>query len=91
MFNKSLNWKLVAIVLAVLFVGAVVYIAVGNYKAAKEAEKNEIFKQGAQFGYQSAVEQLMQNAAGCKPVDVFQGNVTMQLVDVLCLSDGSVK
>ena len=85
--NKQINkWVLISIILAVLLVSLLVYIGVKSYKTARESEKNEIFLQGAQYGYQSAVAQLMQSGVDCKPVDVYIQNETMQFVDVSCLS-----
>ena len=85
--NKPINkWVLISIILAVLLIGSLVYIGVKGYKTAKENERNEIFLQGAQYGYQSAVAQVMQSGEDCKPVDVYIQNETMQFVDVSCLN-----
>ena len=84
---KKLNkWVLISIILAVLLLSSLVYIGVKNYKTAKEKERSEIFLQGAQYGAQSAVLQLIQSGADCKPVDVYIQNETMQFIDVSCLS-----
>jgi len=85
--SKKINkWVLISIILAVLLISLLVYIGVKSYKFAKESEKNDIFLQGAQYGYQNAVANLMQSGADCKPVDVYIQNETMQFIDASCLS-----
>ena len=77
---------MISIILAVLLLSCLVYIGVTKYKTARETEKNDIYLQGAQYGYQSAVAQLMQSGVNCTPVNVYIQNKTMQFVDVSCLS-----
>jgi len=85
--NKKINkWVLICIILAVLLVSLLVYTGIKSYKEARENEKNEIFLQGAQYGYQSAVANLMQSGVNCTPVNVYIQNETMQFIDVSCLS-----
>jgi len=85
--SKKINkWVAISIILAILLVSLLVYIGVKGYRAAKENEKNEIFLQGTQYGYQSAVTQLMQSGVNCTPVNVYIQNETMQFIDVSCLS-----
>lgn len=84
--NKINKLVMISIILAVLLVSCLVYIGVKSYKDSKESEKNDIFLQGAQYGYQSAVAQLMQSGADCKPVDVYIQNETMQFIDASCTS-----
>jgi flagellar basal body-associated protein FliL len=85
--SKKINkWVLICIILAVLLVSLLVYIGIKSYKEARENEKNEIFLQGAQYGYQSAVANLMQSGVNCTPVNVYIQNETMQFVDVSCLN-----
>ena len=88
-FNKKDTWVLVSIVLAVLFLSTLTYIFVGKYKAAKEAEKAEILKAGVQQGYEYAVSQIVQQASNCQPVDVYSGNLSVQLVDFACIKNVS--
>lgn len=74
------------IILAVLIIGCLVYFGVRGYDRFRENEKNTIFLQGAQYGYQGAVAQLMDAGADCKPVDVYIQNKTMQFIDASCPS-----
>ncbi|HLF53976.1 MAG TPA: hypothetical protein VI544_02245 [Candidatus Nanoarchaeia archaeon] len=78
-------WMIAAFVLGLLFLSAVVYISVSKYKQSRDAEKESIFQQGAQYGYQAAVVQIIQNAKGCNPVDVNFENETLWLIDTSCL------
>ena len=85
--SKKINkWVLISIILAVLLVSLLVYFGVKSYKESRENEKNEIFLQGAQYGYQNAVANLMESGADCQTVDVYVQNETMQFIDVSCLS-----
>jgi len=85
MAKKKISlWMIASIILAILFICSIVYISAGKYRRAKDAEKNEIFQQGAQYGYQSAVAQLVQSAEDCNPVDVRFENKTFSLIDVSC-------
>ena len=91
MAKKKINlWAIIAFVLGILLLSVVVYISVSKYKQSREAEKAVIFQQGAQYGYQTAVVQMMQNAEGCKPVNVSLQNRTMQMMDVSCFIGGQL-
>jgi hypothetical protein len=82
---KLTKEKIAIFVLAVLFLSCLTYICVSKYKESRDIAINKAFTDGAKYGYQSAVEQLIQNAEGCKPVDVFVENKSLQLVDASCI------
>ena len=77
---------MISIILAVLLLSCLVYFGVKSYKESRENEKNEIYMQGAQYGYESAIKEVMDSGADCQPVDVYFQNETMQFVDVSCLN-----
>ena len=77
--NKTIIWVLAVIV--VLLAG---YIGMQQYKANKLAEQQQILQQGALFGYQQAVFQLLQEAAKCQPVPITANNLTLNVVAVEC-------
>ena len=73
------------IVLAVLLALALGYIAFDAYSEYKQQQEFSLFQQGAQFGYEQAVMQLLQQASTCQPVPVFLNNQTINLVAMECL------
>ncbi len=85
-FNKE---KIALIVVAVLLVAAIGYIGYTKYQDRKDLRERAVFEQGALYGYQSAITQLIQTADGCKPVSVYMNqtgeNLNMSLIDVACL------
>lgn len=72
----------VLIVLLVLAIGYIVYDRYSNYQSQKQLS---VYQQGAQFGYQQAILQLMQNAPTCQPIPVTYNNQTVNLIAVECL------
>lgn len=77
---------IVVIVLAVLLVGVLGYVGVGKWNESKQQEQLEIFQQGAQYGYEQAVLQVMGVASSCNAVPLRDGNLTMDVVAVDCLA-----
>ena len=77
---------MISIILGILLLSCLVWIGIRSYKEAKAERENEIFSQGALYGYQSAVAQLMNSGENCQPVNVYIENQTMQFVDVSCVS-----
>ena len=74
--------------LGVLLVGALGYIGIGKYNEVKQQEQLQVFQQGAIYGYEEAVVSIMNVASGCSKVPLRNGNVTMDVVAVECLSQG---
>jgi hypothetical protein len=85
--NKSVLW--VVMILAVLLVGALVYIGVDKYSAWKQNKENNLFQQGVQSGYQQgyqqAVLQIANGAVTCQQVPLVVGDKTINLIAVDCL------
>ena len=70
--------KLTIIILWVLIVLAVGYIAFDKYG-------DSAYMRGAQFGYEQAIIQIIQEASTCQTVPLFVENTTINLVAVECL------
>jgi len=70
---------------AVLLVIAVGYIVVDKWQEKKQAEQMGIFQQGAQYGYEQAIVQVIQQAVTCQEVPLRIGNDTIGIVAVDCL------
>jgi hypothetical protein len=83
--KKKINIWVFAVVLAILLLCCVVYIGITSYRQARNEALAESFRSGAQYGYESAVKQIMQSALNCQQMSVYAGNVTMQLIDASCL------
>ena len=74
--------------LAILLLGALLYIGIGNYKDNREQKQLEVFQQGAQYGYEQAVVGVMNIASSCEVVPLTSGNFSINLVAVECLQQG---
>ena len=77
--------KVILASMAIALIVAVGYIIADWYQGVKVEEQNSFFQQGAQFGYQQAVLQLLQQASTCQQVPVTMDNVTLNLIAVECL------
>lgn len=75
----------VVIVLAVLLVGALAYIGIGEYASGKVVKENTIYQQGIQVGYEQTVIQIANSAVTCQQVPLVVGNQTINLIWVECL------
>ncbi|MFC1769167.1 hypothetical protein ACFLZX_05375 [Nanoarchaeota archaeon] len=85
---KGLNLRLTVIILGVLLVVAISYIVIGEFQEKKQQEQLTIYQQGAQYGYEQAVLQIVQQAITCQPVPLFVQNQTINMVAVECLQQG---
>ncbi len=74
--------KIIIYVLAILLVFSFSYILFITYQNAKVS----LLQQGAQFGYQQAVLEVLQQAEVCQPIPIWVGNKTKELIAVDCLS-----
>jgi len=70
---------LVVVTLA-LFI-AVAYIGLNEYQKVMQ----DVYNQGALFGYQQAVLQLMQQVSTCQQVPIVYENTTLNVIAVECL------
>jgi sensor histidine kinase regulating citrate/malate metabolism len=72
-------------VMAIALVITVGYITMDTFQRMQFQEQNAAFEQGAIFGYQQGVLQLLQQASTCQPVPVTADNFTLNLVATECL------
>ncbi len=79
------NGLVVVGILVVCLVLAVGYIVFDKYSEAQQREQLTIFQQGAQYGYEQAIVQLVQQAVTCQQVPINIENQTVNLIAVECL------
>ena len=72
-------------ILVVCLVAAVGYIVFDKYQEVQQKEQLTIFQQGAQYGYEQAIVQLVEQAATCQQVPISIENQTVNLIAVECL------
>jgi len=77
--------KTTIFVLVFLLILSTGYIVMGKYQEAQQQEQLSIFQQGAQYGYEQAIIQLVQQAATCQQVSVRVQNQTVNMIAVECL------
>ncbi len=77
--------RVVIWVLAVLLVLSLSYTGYGVYKNVKSKQQLGLVQAGAQYGFESAVVEIMQQAATCQAVPLTANNVTLNLIAVECL------
>lgn len=83
--------KVSVIVLIVLLVGVVGYFGVGMYNGSQQEKQMEVFQQGAQYGYESAVYQAVELAVTCEKVPFRIDNQTLDMIAVDCLQQGGAE
>lgn len=84
---KKISTKII-IILIILLVLAISYIGLVGYKGAKEKEQIDIFQQGAQYGFEFAINQIIQQILTCQQVPLILGNQTVNIIAVDCLQQG---
>jgi len=84
--NKN---EIVIFLLVILLIVAIGYIVFDKLQENKARREIEIYQQGAQYGYQSAVIQIMQQATSCQQVPLYAENMTINLIAVECLQTQS--
>ncbi|MCK4650451.1 hypothetical protein KAT36_04445 [Candidatus Pacearchaeota archaeon] len=73
-------------ILVGLLIFAVGYIVVDRYFEIKSARELSVFQEGVDYGYKSAVLQIIQEvSSSCESVSVFVDNQTVNIIDVECL------
>ncbi len=82
--NKRKTIVVVGILAMLLFL-ALGYIAFGEYSKWKQDKNLETFQQGAQYGYEQAIIQVVQQVATCQQVPLRIENQTINIVAVGCL------
>lgn len=83
MNNKTLYGIITVLIL--IIAGFLINSWYVKQAAEKQEEQLGIFQQGAQYGYEQAVIQIIQQAATCEQVPLIIGNQTINMVAVECL------
>jgi hypothetical protein len=82
---KMSRQKVALIAVTIALVLCASYIAVTEYQKIRDQEQLSAYQLGAQYGYQQAVIQLMQQVSTCQQVPVMYGNQTINVIAVACL------
>lgn len=86
--TKMKKILIITIILAILLILTVSYIVINEYRESKEQEQIDIFQQGAQYGYEFSITQIIQQAVTCQQVPLILGNQTVNIIAVDCLQQG---
>ena len=84
----KMNINVVMIVLVVLLVLALGYIGYDKYNVWKQNRDLSNFQIGAQYGYEQAITQLVQQVQTCQQVPILYNNQTINIIAVECLQQG---
>jgi len=87
----KINQKSLTVLLLVLLVLALAYIAFDKYVDYLDKKQFEVFQSGAQYGYEQAIVQIMQQLSTCQAVPLYAGNSTLRAVAVECLQQASAQ
>jgi hypothetical protein len=82
---KMSRQKVAFIAVTIALVLCVAYIAFSEYQKMRDQEQLSAYQLGAQYGYQQAVLQLMQQVSTCNQVPVMYENQTINVIAVACL------
>jgi len=77
--------RVIILVLVFLLVLAASYIGFSKYNDWKQERELGLYQQGAQYGYEQAIIQVVQQAVTCEPVPLKVGNDTISMIAVDCL------
>lgn len=78
---KMRKQTFVIIILIILLVVAAGYIVYTKFQASQQQKMLSV----AQFGYQQAIIEIMEQALKCEQVPLYAGNDTLNIVAVECL------
>jgi len=73
--------RVVIYVLIILLIISFVYIFIMKISSLRV----DSFNQGVLIGYQNAVGELFIQSETCKPISVFAGNKTLEIIPIKCL------
>ena len=90
MGNKQINKQLVLnIILGAILIAIIVYFSISQVRNSinekKQQELQNAALEGAKFGYEQAIIQVVQQAATCQQVPLIVGNNTLNIIAVDCL------
>jgi len=78
--------KKIIIALIVLLALTIGYIGVGKYGEWRDEKELGLLEEGAQYGYEQAVIQLVQKVSTCEQVPLRIGDQSLNVIAVDCLS-----
>lgn len=77
------DWLIITLVIGLIVVsGCLAYFKYSTSKAVQDLEK---WQEGAQYGNQATLLEIVQQAVTCKTVPITVGNQTINLIAVECL------
>ncbi|MGY4884079.1 MAG: hypothetical protein ACP5NZ_00690 [Nanobdellota archaeon] len=82
--SKKFKILIIAFVIVVLLVAG--YFGYKAYKSARNERDFKLLEQGFNYGYTSAVIQIMNVSDSCQPFPVYVGNESRVLISVNCLN-----
>lgn len=82
--SKRLKILIIALVVVIVLIGG--YFGFKAYKNSRAERDLNIFQQGFNYGYTSAVLQIMNISDTCQPFPIYVGNETRTLISVDCLN-----
>ena len=85
MIQKTNKRTKITIILAILLILSISYIGFQSYQQYIQKQQLNVFQQGAQYGYQQAVIQVIQQAATCQQVPLTVEDKTINIIAVECL------
>lgn len=83
--EKNKRQKALLCLLAVLLIISVSYIIFDKLEEMRREERLNIYRQGFQNGYTSAVVQIFHQVSACQQVPLIVGNQTIDVYSVECI------
>lgn len=84
--------KKAKIIMAVLFViglliGTAIYFVYDSWQSSNDEYEEEIFKLGFQYGYESTLTGIFNEALKCELIPLTDENLTINIIAIECLTD----
>lgn len=79
---------IIIIILAIFLILTITYIFINEYRESKEKGQIDIFQQGAQYGFEFAINQIINQVVTCQQVPLIFENQTINIIAVDCLQQG---
>jgi len=84
MASSTKTLKIFSVVVSVLFICAIGYIVYSLYSQMQNQKQLSAFQQGAQYGYEQTILQIVQQSTACQQVPLYAENKTTNLIAVGC-------
>ena len=75
----------IILVLSIALLVAIGYIGLSVYQNVKAQKEQNLYIQGAQEGFKTAIGQIIQTAATCQQVPLTFENTTVNMIAVECI------